>query len=437
MIAQTIEINTTELYTPTQKQLMAMGTMARFVLFGGAVGGGKSAWLCNEAIDLSLDYPGNRGYLCRHELTSFRRTTLLTLQHFLPDDLVAVHHKTEGYYDLINGSRIFYGGLGGEHDLERLKSMDLGWFGIDQCEETIEAAFFILASRLRLKLPEGGEPLYKGLHTANPDPGWPRQRWIEQQLDDHIFIPALPADNPYLPSDYESTLRQLYPPDLVQALLDGDWDVVSGVDYLIPWRDINMAVARELQPEDDDMTAFGIDVARFGDDKTTVIYRHGSAIRQIWEWGKQDLEQTFEKVKPLMLLHQPEHVVVDAIGVGAGLYDRLAHYREWGNGDGMPYKPKFTGFQAGGKAKKTERFANRRAEEFAGLAKRFQESVIDIPDNRALKAQLSGLRYLINNRSQLQIEKKEDIKKRGLPSPDLADGLMLSFVRPRGKGIWV
>ena len=50
-----------------------------YKLYGGAMGGGKSYALCAEGIALSYDYPANRGYLCRHELVSFKKTTLLTL----------------------------------------------------------------------------------------------------------------------------------------------------------------------------------------------------------------------------------------------------------------------------------------------------------------------------------------------------------------------
>ena len=181
------------------------------------MGGGKSAWLANEGIQLSIEVPGNVGYLCRHELTSFRRTTLATLEKFLSRDLVAQHHETQCYIRLANGSLIYYGGLGDDEvALDRLKSMDLGWFGIDQAEETSEKHFFLLASRLRL-VANGVD--YKGLMTANPQPGWVKHRFIEQKLPDHVFIPALPKDNPYLPGDYEEKLRELYPEELIKQLL--------------------------------------------------------------------------------------------------------------------------------------------------------------------------------------------------------------------------
>jgi hypothetical protein len=54
-------------YKPTGRQSRAHAVMERFVLYGGAVGGGESVWLCNEGIQLSLDYPGNVGYLGKVE----------------------------------------------------------------------------------------------------------------------------------------------------------------------------------------------------------------------------------------------------------------------------------------------------------------------------------------------------------------------------------
>ena len=107
-----VKVDLRKLYKPTDKQIIAHTVSERFVLFGGAVGGGKSYWLCREAIELSLECSGNVGYLCRHELSSFMRTTMLTMERLLPNEIVAQHHQTENYFRLVNGSLIFYGGLG-------------------------------------------------------------------------------------------------------------------------------------------------------------------------------------------------------------------------------------------------------------------------------------------------------------------------------------
>jgi len=390
--------------------------MERFILFGGAVGGGKSAWLVNEGLQLSLDCPGNVGYLCRHELSSFRRTTLLTLERFIPTILISQHHQTESFIRLVNGSLIYYGGLGDDQKaIDRLKSMDLGWFGIDQAEETSEAHFYLLASRLRL-LAAG--VTYRGLLTANPAPGWVKHRFIEQKLADHIFVPALARDNPHLPGDYEKRLRELYPDALVKQLLEGDWDAVEAGNYLFKYADIRAAIERE-QVAGDGKT-LSLDPARFGEDSSVAIVREGNSVIWMEAWAKVDLMETTGRTVNLIQRFEPNHVNIDVIGIGAGVVDRL-----------LEQKYRITGVNVAEKARDDERFANLRAEIYWELAKRFEDGEISIPDDLELVAQLSSIKYKFNSRGQLQIESKEEMKKRGMKSPDKADALALAFMQGR------
>ena len=417
------------IYNPTDKQRSAHTRFERFVLYGGAVGGGKSVWLCHEARALSSETAGNVGYLCRHELTSFRRSTLLTLERCLPVEIIEQHHQTENFFRLKNGSLIFYGGLGDDQKaIDRLKSMDLGWFGIDQAEETSENHFFLLASRLRLALP-GVQ--YKGLMTANPSPGWVKQRFVEQKLNDHVFIPALPRDNPYLPEDYESTLRELYPEELIAQLLDGDWDALEVGNYLFKYVDIKAAVGREIKAGKDAIKVLGQDIARFGDDSSVAIIREDDTVIWVERWAKTDLMHTTGKVINLINKFNPDLTHLDIIGLGAGVYDRLIEQK---------YKPIAVNVAESPRGKDKDKYANLRAEIYGDLAKRFEEGNISIPDNLELIAQLSGIKYKFNSKGQLQIESKEDMKKRGVKSPDLADALTLCFMNPKSREVnirWV
>ena len=159
-------------------------------------------------------------------------------------ELITQHHQTENYFKLYNGSYIYYGGIGDDREgTTRVKNMTLGWVGADQLEEIEEVNFNWLCSRLRLILPGIH---YKAIATANPTPGWVKRRFIESKLDDHIFIPALPSDNPYLPKDYVSNLRKWWPPEMIKALLEGDWDALEGGNFLFPYAQIRSAVNREL-----------------------------------------------------------------------------------------------------------------------------------------------------------------------------------------------
>jgi hypothetical protein len=96
--------------------------------------------------------------------------------------------------------------------------------------------------------------------------------------------------------------------------------------------------------------------------------------------------------------------------------DRLAE-------QGLPVQE----MRGGMTARDSERFANRRAEWFWGLRTRFEDADIDIPDDDELLAQLTSIKWRLNSRGQIIIESKDDMKSRGLPSPDKADTAAYAF----------
>lgn len=381
--------------------------------------GGKSVWGCMEGLQLSLDYPGNVGLICRWELPSLKRTTLVSLFQFLPEELIKYHNKQEGLIKLINGSKIYYMGLkpSSEHSaLERLKSLELGWFFIDEATEIEKRYFDLLKTRLSLKLPNGKFPRYRGLLASNPEPGWVRETFIDQKLDDHTFIPALPSENPHLSPDYIENLRKNLPPDLIKKYIEGDWDVMEGSNYIFPYSLIKQAVERKL--EKSDPCEGGIDIARFGGDKNVMAVRWGPVVRIVYMSVFQDTMKTTGEIARKLDEFEPVISKIDTVGIGAGVYDRLKEQN-------YPVAEVI----GGEKPDDTEHFYNRRAENHWGFRERLESGNIDLPNDPELISQLAGIKYTIMSDRRVKVETKEDMKKRGMKSPDKADAVIMAFCK--------
>lgn len=398
------------IYEATERQAAFHAAPDMFKLYGGAMGGGKTFALCAEGIALSCDYPGNRGYLCRHELKSFKRTTLLVLNDMLEHSgLIANHHQTDNYYLLKNGSTIYYGGLGDDVSaIEKLKSMELGWFAIDEASETSEKFFLMLASRLRLKL---SDVHYYGLLASNPDPGWLKYRFIDQKQVDHIFVPALPRDNPHLPADYVARLQSIFPEEWQKRFIEGDWGAFEGTSNVFPYAVIRDAIVREVNPGSP--KELGVDVARYGDDESVIAHREGPKFSILECIRKSDLMHLTGRIVNWIKEQKPDVTKVDADGMGAGVVDRLREQ-----------KYEVQEIHGGNKALNTERFANQKAEIYWGFRERLIAGDAQLPDDPELQAQLTSCTYKIKSSGQIEIVSKEEMKKQGLKSPDRAEAVI-------------
>ena len=108
------------------------------------------------------------------------------------------------------------------------------------------------------------------------------------------------------------------------------------------------------------------------------------------------------------------------IGVGAGVYDRL-------NERGLPVVP----CNVASRASDPRKFKNLRAEIFWGLREAFEDGLIDLDeDDDELASQLVSLRWWVDSSGRIVIESKDEMKKRGMPSPDRADALAMVWWEP-------
>ena len=191
-------------------------------------------------------------------------------------------------------------------------------------------------------------------------------------------------------------------------------------DSLIPLRQVEEAVKRwkdGAAAGADEEVEIGVDVARFGSDRTVICARRGERVVRLDAVRGQDIAQTTGWVVRAIRELRPAVVRVDEIGVGAGVVDML---REQGYSQVI-------GVNVGRRATRRDHHLNLRAELYDGLRERFRDARIAVPDNADLIAELSALKYGFTSSGQIKLQGKEELRASGLPSPDLADALMLAF----------
>ncbi len=211
--------------------------------------------------------------------------------------------------------------------------------------------------------------------------------------------------------------RRYKPNNLFKARVLGEFPD-SEDDTLIPLPWIEAAVERELPPlSTEGCKRVAADVARFGSDCTVIGMRIGPRVVRMDVVRGADLMEVAGRIMKLAYEEHPDSIAVDAIGLGAGVVDRLV---ELNLGE-------VEAVNVANTANNSQRFANRRAELYWSLRERFRIGNISIPRDDALVEELSGLRYLHTSRGQIRMESKEDMKRRGMHSPDRADMLAMLF----------
>ena len=196
----------------------------------------------------------------------------------------------------------------------------------------------------------------------------------------------------------------------------------------------------------------GFDVADEGDDANATVLRHGSVVTDMQQWRGQDVIYSADKVYLYAQEQNIDRIVYDNIGVGAGV--KAQFRRKNGqvqtlgfNAGGAVYKPdaKYTDDK-----KNRDMFANIKAQAWWMVRDRFYKTwrAVHHGDNYpedqliSLSSSLHELEYLTaelsrpqvdyDQNGRVKVESKKDMKKRGIPSPNRADALVMAFAPVQG-----
>lgn len=166
-------------------------------------------------------------------------------------------------------------------------------------------------------------------------------------------------------------------------------------------------------------TIFGVDPAEYGSDSTALCVRQGRKVHEIQSWHGRGTMETVGLVARAADRVQPEMINVDCTGVGSGVADRLIEL-------GYPVNR----IHFGERAVQTELYAIRRDEMWGEMKAWLEDKPSALPDDNRLMADLTGPQYTYDSSRRMKLESKEQMKKRGLKSPDRADALALTFALP-------
>lgn len=162
----------------------------------------------------------------------------------------------------------------------------------------------------------------------------------------------------------------------------------------------------------------GVDIARFGENASTICLRQGRKVYPIEVLPKQDLMKTAQRVAEVIKKERPIQVFVDGSGIGAGVVDRLRQLN-------------FSIVEVnGGNSSLNPRFLNKRAEMWWSLKEYIEDSECELPKDSKLKEELTVIQYDYTDKGRIRLDRKEDIMEEYGFSPDRADALAMTFAYP-------
>ena len=192
-------------------------------------------------------------------------------------------------------------------------------------------------------------------------------------------------------------------------------------DTVIPIHLIEAAVDREVEGIEQVMPVWGLDVSRFGSDRTALCKRKGNVVTEpIKTWRDKDLMQLcciiLTEYESVPYEDRPSEILVDSIGLGAGVVDRLAELD-------LPAR----GVNVAESSSLSQKYVRLRDELWFSGREWLEAKDCKLPKDEVLTSELAIPRFNYTSTGKLKVEGKDEMKKRGHKSPDVADAFLLTF----------
>jgi hypothetical protein len=407
------------------------------VLYGGAAGGGKSAFGCLWLISNCTTYRGTRWLMGRSKLKSLKETTLNTffdISTMLGIGHLYTYNAQSNIIYFKNGSEIILKDLflyPSDPNFDSLGSLEITGAFIDECNQITYKAWQIVKSRIRYKLSEN-KLIPKMLGTCNPAKNWTYSEFYKPNKTKELpayrkFIQALPIDNPHLHPSYLESLSRLDAASR-ERLLHGNWEYDDDPAALCDYENIlGLFTNNHVQPTGKKFIT--ADIARFGSDKAIIMVWHGDVIVEIQRFEVSATTLIQDCINSLRVKHGVAAIncVADEDGVGGGVVDNC-RIKGFTN-NARPHNNPKTG--------KPENYFNLQSQCAYKLAEKIQSNTIyftptcnlSAKDKEEITEELEQLKsHDADNDGKLRILPKEIIKQNIGRSPDWRDVLLMRQV---------
>ncbi len=215
--------------------------------------------------------------------------------------------------------------------------------------------------------------------------------------------------------DGSKSFKQEYPCNPQEAFQ------TTGEDVFITSEVAMKAAKWEDLHDDHGLLLVGVDPARFGDDRSAIIRRRGRKIFGKQTYIKYDTMQIAGICHNILMKEDVHKMFIDVIGLGAGVYDRLKE---------LGHEERIIAVNVSQTPRDQDKYANTRAELWGEFRQFLADMPVQIPDDSELLSDICSVRYKFDSKGRLLIERKEDMKKRGVRSPDCAEAAILTFYYP-------
>ena len=228
-------------------------------------------------------------------------------------------------------------------------------------------------------------------------------------------------DSPLVSHEFVDEMELRYGPEsnAYRVRVLGEFPL-SDDNTIIPYHLVESAQNRDVVVSDEAMIVWGLDVARFGSDATALCKRQGPIVTELRSWRGLDLMQTTGRIvaeyEALAPSKRPTEILVDSIGVGSGVVDRLQEL-------GLPVR----GVNVAESPSMGDTYMNLRSELWFKCKAWLEDRSCKLPKDDQLIAELTAIRYSFTSSGKMKAESKDEMRKRGLGSPDLADALCLTM----------